>query len=103
MKKKVRSYEPYIFNPWQRVPVTFPSTEDVGQLNSAVAAQDDKTMLEIADAATWKQPLRWNKKLAKKGLIGTVLMGPSCDWSDQDVPSATTTTLVGAHQQRALP
>lgn len=89
MKKKVLSYEPYIFNPWQRVPATCPSTVGVGQLNSVVGAQDDKTMLEAADATTWKQPLRWNKKLAKNGLIGTVLMGPSCEWSDRDIPSAT--------------
>lgn len=91
MKKKILSYEPYIFNPWQRVPVTCPSTVTVGvgQMNSLVGAIDEGGVLELADEPTWNQPLRWNKKLAKKGLIGTVLMGPSCDWSDQDILSAT--------------
>lgn len=95
MKKKVLSYEPYIFNPWQRVPATCPSTESVGQPNSLVGAVDEGWVLEIGDDPTWKQPKRWNKKLAKDGFLGTLLMGPSCDWSDQGIPNAIRDRLWG--------
>lgn len=89
MKKKVLCYEPYIFNPWWRVPTTCPSTESVGQQNSSVGAIDEGGVLEIGDDPTWKQPKRWNKKLAKEGYLGDILVGPACDWSDRDIPSAT--------------
>lgn len=89
MKKKVLCYEPYIFNPWQRVPAICPSTEGVGQPNSLVGAIDEGGVLEIADEPTWKQPKRWNKKIAKEGYLGKILVGPACDWSDQGIPSAT--------------
>lgn len=89
MKKKILSYEPYIFNPWQRVPATCPSTEGVGQPNSLVGEIDEGGMLEIADEPSWKQPKRWNKKLAKEGYLGNILVGSACDWSDRDIPSAT--------------
>jgi len=89
MKRKYNCMEPYVFDPWQRVNTPLTPTPQVGPSKLEGGVEDVPSILEIAVDETWKQPIRWNKKLLKDGFLCPVILGPACNWSDCDVPPIT--------------
>lgn len=89
MKCKYSCMKPYVFDPWQRVKVPMPSNSRVEHPKIEGSVEDVPPILEIAVDAIWKQPIRWNKKQSKDGFLCPVILAPTCNWSDCDVPPIT--------------
>ena len=89
MKWKYNCLEPFVFGPWQRVNAPVTPTSQGERANPEGGVADVPSILEVAVDETWKQPLRWNNKLAKDGFLCPVVLAPTCNWSDCDVPPTT--------------
>lgn len=89
MKSKSNYFEPYVFNPWQRVKLSETLMLPHEPSNLGEGENSTQPMLEIASDAIWKQPIRWNKKLAMDEFFCPAVLGSTCDWCDSEVQSET--------------
>lgn len=89
MKRKYNCLEPFVFGPWLRVNAPMTPTSRVERPKLEGGVENEQSIFEIALDETWKQPIRWNKKLAKDGFLCPVILAPTCYWSDCDVPPIT--------------
>ena len=89
MKSKSNYVEPFVFDPWQRVKL--PESQQLPR--EAANLEEGKNCTQLmrknASDAIWKQPIRWNKKLAKDGFFCPAVLGSTSDWCDSEVQSAT--------------